>query len=229
MKVTKKMKINYFGRTGHNFLPVPRLYLSFAIALLIASSCFADDLGVVGKTYPISEPDMIAWIKSKASAMIQNGQWQQIQTQAINKAKDQINHPVPVLGITDAQETRSWYYTPMVDLKENLTDGRGHVIAKAGNYHALRYKPFDVQLLFINGNNPKQVDWALAKNAESGIRTKIILTQGSFMDLDKKHKVWFYYDQNGKYTQKLNIKHVPAIVSQVGEQLKIMEIANNEL
>ena len=107
--------------------------------------------------------------------------------------------------------------------------GRGHVIAKAGSYNALRYKPFDVQLLFINGNNQKQVDWALNKNTESGVRTKIVLTQGSFMDLDKKHKVWFFYDQNGKYTQKLNIKHVPAIVEQVEDELKITEIANSEI
>ena len=117
----------------------------------------------------------------------------------------------------------------MIQIKQDLTDTKGHVIAKAGSYNALRYKPFDVQLLFINGNKSKQVDWALARNAESEVRTKIVLTQGSFMDLDKKYKVWFYYDQNGKYTQKLNITHVPAIVKQDGDQLKIMEIANSEI
>jgi hypothetical protein len=71
--------------------------------------------------------------------------------------------------------------------------------------------------------------WALEKNKESDIRTKIILTSGSFMDLDKAHKVWFYYDQGGKYTQKLKITHVPAIVKQDGIQLKITEISNNEI
>ncbi len=199
------------------------------IFLVFIFSVNADDLGIVGKVYPIAEPDMIDWIKAKATAMVKNGQWQEIQNKAIAKAKEQINHPTPVAGISDAQVTKTWYYKPMVNLKENLTDGRGHVIAKAGNYNALRYKPFDVQMLFINGNNLKQVNWAIAKNAESGIRTKIILTQGSFLDLDKKHKVWFYYDQNGKYTEKLNIKHVPAIVSQDGDQLRIMEIANSEI
>lgn len=143
--------------------------------------------------------------------------------------QEQINHPAPVVGISDAIETKSWYYKLMVNLKDNLTDGRGHVIAKAGNYNALWYKPFDVQLLFINGNNKKQVDWALSKNSESGVKTKIVLTQGSFMDLDKKHKVWFFYDQNGKYTQKLNIKHVPAVVEQAADELKITEVANSEI
>ena len=203
--------------------------LLLLLLFLSGANSYADNLGVVGKTYPVSEPDMIEWIKSKASAMVKSGEWQKIQNQAIAKAKEQVNHPAPIAGITDALETKSWDYTPMVKLKDNLTDGRGHVIAKAGNYNALRYKPFDAQLLFINGNNPKQVDWALGKNSESGIKTKIILTQGSFMDLAKKHKVWFYYDQSGKYTQKLNIKHVPAVVEQASDKLRITEIANSEL
>jgi conjugal transfer pilus assembly protein TraW len=200
----------------------------FLLITIIASS-FADNLGVVGKTYPITEPDMIAWIKSKANAMVQNGQWEQLQKQAIATTKAQINNPAPVAWISDAVETKTWYYTPIVTVKEDLTDGRGHTVAKPGKYNALRYKPFDVQLLFINGNNQKQVDWALAKNAESGVKTKIVLTQGSFMNLDKKYKVWFYYDQNGKYTEKLNIKHVPAIVTQAGDQLAITEIANSQI
>lgn len=199
------------------------------IVVVLITNSFADDLGVVGKTYPVNEPDMIEWIKAKAGMMMKNGQWQKIQNQTIEKTKEQINHPTAIAGITDAQVTKFWYYKPMIQIKQDLTDTKGHVIAKAGNYNALRYKPFDVQLLFINGNNPKQVDWALAKNSESDIRTKIVLTQGSFMDLDKKYKVWFYYDQNGKYTQKMNITHVPAIVKQDGDQLKIMEIANSEI
>lgn len=189
----------------------------------------ADDLGVIGKTYPINEPDMIEWIKSRAAGMMQSGEWEQIQKQAIDRTRNYINHPPAVANISDATETKSWYYTPVVQLKEDLTDGQGHTIAKAGQYNALRYMPFDVQLLFVNGDNQKQVEWALEKNKESDVRTKIVLTSGSFMDLDKEHKVWFYYDQGGKYTQKLNITHVPAIVKQDGTQLKITEISNNEL
>lgn len=204
-------------------------YLKILLIGLTVVNVSAEDLGTVAKSYPIAEPDMIDWIKARAQTMMQNGQWQQIQNQAVAKAKYQINNPIPVAGITDATETKTWNYTPMIELKQDLTDGQGHVVAKAGMYNSLRYKPFDTQLLFINGNNPKQVTWALDKNSESGIRTKIILTQGSFMNLDKKYKVWFYYDQNGKYTQKLNIKHVPAMVNQAGEQLRITEFANNSI
>jgi conjugal transfer pilus assembly protein TraW len=191
--------------------------------------CYAEDLGVVGKTYPILEPDMIEWIKAKADIMIKNGQWQQIQNQAIVKVKNQINNPAPVTDITDSTDDKTWYYKPMIQLKANLTDTRGHVIAKAGLYNALRYKPFDTQLLFINGNNKKQINWAVDHARNDGIKTKIVLTQGSFINLDKQYKIWFFYDQSGKYTKKLNIHHVPAIVTQDGEQLKIAEIDNAKL
>ena len=197
-----------------------KISVYFLILIFSVNNCFSDDLGIVGQ---------IDWIKSRATTMVKNGEWQKLQTQAIKNTREKINNPAPVLGITDAQITRTWFFTPMVQLKENLTDTQGHVIAKAGNYNALRYKPFDTKLIFINGNNLKQVDWALSKNAESEVRVKIVLTQGSFIDLDKKHKLWFYYDQNGKYTQKLNITHVPAIVEQSEDRLKITEIANKEL
>ncbi len=190
---------------------------------------YTEDLGVVAKVYPIAEPDMIEWIKAKAAVMMKNGQWQQIQNQAVANAKNQINNPKPIANVTDAVETKTWYYKPMIQLKHDLTDGSGHVIAKTGLYNALKYKPFDVQLLFINGNNSKQVLWAVNHVKTDSVISKVVLTQGSFMKLDKQFKVWFFYDQNGKYTQKLKIQHVPAIVSQDGEQLKIMEISNNEI
>ena len=196
---------------------------------VIFASIFAEDLGVVAKTYPIAEPDMIAWIKSKATTMMQNGEWQNLQTQTINNVKTKLNNPTPVAGILDATITKTWYYKPMIELKQPLTDTKGHLIAKKGMYNALKYKPFDTQLLFINGNNPKQVEWAINKNINDGVKTKIILTQGSFMNLDKKHKVWFFYDQQGRYTQKLKIEHVPAMVIQDGEELKITEIDNATL
>lgn len=197
--------------------------------VIISVFASAEDMGSVGNLYPISEPDMIDYIKAKAGNMMQNGEWENVQKKAIQTATDHIKNPQPVAGITDGIIHKESFYTPFVDVSKDIQDTRGNVIAKAGRYNALRYKPMDVRMLFINGNNEKQVKWALALNDESAIRTKIVLTQGSFMDLDKEHKVWFYYDQNGTYTSKLNIKHVPAVVEQDGLQIKITELSNSEI
>jgi conjugal transfer pilus assembly protein TraW len=196
---------------------------------MCAYFAYAEDLGIVAKGYSIAEPDMIEWIKSRANTMIKNGEWQQIQNKAISNTKNQILNPPSVIGISDAEITKTWYYKPLIQLKHDLTDTHGHIIAKAGLYNALRYKPFDTQLLFIDGNNQNQVNWAINHFKNDGVKTKIVLTKGSFINLDKQFKIWFYYDQNGKYTQKLKIKHVPAIVIQDGEQLKISEIDNKSI
>lgn len=202
------------------------------IVLILATVCgisIAEDLGSVGRIYPVAEPDMIEWIKSKAATMMKNGEWDNIQKKAIQDATNKVKNPPAIANISDATVHKEWFYTPYVDVSSDIKDTKGNVIAKAGRYNALRYKPMDVRLVFINGNNEKQVEWALAKNNESETRTKIVLTQGSFMDLDKKHRVWFYYDQNGTYTSKLNIKHVPALVEQDGLQIKITELTQNEI
>lgn len=206
-----------------------RNYTRVLLILLLINYSFGEDLGVIAKVYSISEPDMIEWIKNKAKIMIQNGGWQQIQNQAIVNARKQINNPKPVEGITDAKVTKVWYYKPLITVRKDLTDGSGHIIAKSGTYNALKFKPMDEQLLFINGENLNQVRWAINHVKHDEILSKIILTKGSFLKLDKQYKIWFYYDQNGKYTSRLKITHVPAIVSQENDQLKIMEISNKEI
>jgi conjugal transfer pilus assembly protein TraW len=196
----------------------------FIIMCFYVSLSVADDLGVIGKTYSIAEPDMIEVIKSKAKLMMDNGQWDTIKKQAIDNAKNKIYHPSAVNGITHTKQAQTFYYDPMFKINDDITDGNGHVIAKAGYYNPLTFKPFPEELIFIDGADNVQVKWAVDRFHTNTKKTKIILTSGSFMELDKLHKIWFYYDQNGKYTEKLGIKHVPAIVNQDGKKIRVEEL-----
>ncbi|MCX8514756.1 MAG: type-F conjugative transfer system protein TraW [Burkholderiales bacterium] len=187
----------------------------------------ADDLGTVGKTYPIAEPDMIEVIKNKAKTMVANGQWDKIKQQSIDSAKSKVYNPQPVIGITHTKKEQIIYYDPMFRVDEDIKDGQGHVIAKAGYYNPLTFKPFPEELIFIDGADQVQVEWAVARFKSNTKKTKIILTSGSYINLDKKYRIWFYYDQNGKYTEKLGIKHVPATVNQEGKKIRINELVLN--
>jgi len=133
----------------------------------------AENLGVVGKTYPIIEPDLIDVIKGKAQNLIDNGQWAKIQEQTVAKTKDKILNPPSLAGITDAKESATHYFNPSFYLDRDLFDPQG---------------------------------------------------AGKYIDLDKSYKIWFYYDQNGKYTSKLGITKVPSIAYQDGKQIRIDEI-----
>lgn len=184
----------------------------------------AENLGVVGKTYQIIEPDLIDVIKDKAQNLIDNGQWAKIQEQTVARTKDKILNPPPLAGITDAKESATHYFNPSFYLDRDLFDPQGRLIAKRGVYNPLTYKPFQSELIFINGASQKQVNWAVNRFRTNNKKTKIILTAGKYIDLDKSYKIWFYYDQNGKYTSKLGITKVPSIAYQDGKQIRIDEI-----
>ena len=70
-------------------------------------------------------------------------------------------------------------------------------------------------MLFIDGDDELQVKFALKGQA------KIILVKGSPLKLQRKEKIWIYFDQGGILTSKLGITQVPALVVQEGLQLKI--------
>ncbi|MBY0379658.1 MAG: type-F conjugative transfer system protein TraW [Burkholderiales bacterium] len=194
------------------------------ISLFLINNVIAENLGVVGKTYPVIEPDMIEVIKAKAKSMMDNGQWDKIKQKTIADAKNQIENPQPVFGITHTREAKTIYYNPVFKVDKDITDANGKVIAHAGYYNPLTFKPFPEEFIFIDGSDEKQVDWAVKRFNSNNKKTKIILTSGSYISLDKKFRIWFYYDQNGRYTQKLGIKHVPAIVNQEGKQLRVDEL-----
>lgn len=194
------------------------------LVFILIKLTYAEDMGVVAKTYPIVEPDMIDYIKNRAKQMMDNGQWDAIKKKSIANAKNKIENPTPIAGIEHTKENKTFYYNPMFQLKKDLTDANGNLIAKAGWYNPLTFKPFNEELIFIDGNDPIQVSWAIDRYHSNTKKTKIILTSGSFLKLDKKYKVWFYYDQNGFYTSKFGIAHVPAIVNQAEKKLKVDEI-----
>ena len=103
-------------------------------------------------------------------------------------------------------------------MTQDLADHNGKVFARAGE----QFNPLDrvkmSPMLFIDGDNEKQINWALKKISEKKIFrhdfAKIVLVKGSPFDLQEKLKRSIYFDQQGLLTKKLGIEHVPAIVFQ---------------
>ena len=184
-------------------------------------------MGIAGKTYPIAEPDMIDFIQTKAKTLVDSGKWDKIKQETIDRTKNKIDNPPAVVGITHTKTPLTTYYDPMFKVESDVTDAQGKLIAKAGYYNPLTFKPFPEELIFIDGEDEDQVNWAVNQFRSNTKKTKIILTSGSFMKLDKSYKIWFYYDQGGMYTKKLNIHHVPATVNQEGKQLRVDEVVIN--
>jgi conjugal transfer pilus assembly protein TraW len=157
--------------------------------------------------------------------MQENGSLEAESNRIREKILSNVRTPQAVPGIKHTETERTFEYDPTIELTRDLSDHNGRnggdarLFARKGD----RFNPLDVMslskpLLFIDGDDEKQVKWAIAKLKDESIpghsSAKIILVKGSPLELQKKLNRDIYFDQHGVITSKLGIQQVPAIVLQ---------------
>jgi conjugal transfer pilus assembly protein TraW len=188
-------------------------FLFFLVLLFIWSSQ-AKNLGVFGETFEISEKDLLEHIFSRLKVLQEGGKLEEEQKKITERIEEMILHPQPISGITHTQERREYQFDPTITVTRDLSDHRGQVFAKKGEeFNPLDRINFSKPLLFIDGEDEKQVQWAISK-IKGNPFSKLILVKGAPLDLEKRLNREIYFDQHGVLTAKLGIKHVPAIVFQ---------------
>lgn len=194
------------------------------VALILSSETHARDLGVRGQIWEISETDLLVHLHAKAAAFADSGGYDRWQDDAEQRAISYVETPVPVVGITNAVHESTRLFDPSITVRNDILDNVGHVIARAGTrINPLDYLPLSTALLFINGNEPEQVAWALGIE----LKSKIILTSGPVASLMREHGRPLYFDQKGLITARFAIASVPAIITQEGQSLRIREFPLN--
>lgn len=199
-------------------------------AALIASSSWplvqgalARDHGVMGQTWGIAEPDLLATIDGKLKTLQANGSIDRMQAAFRTKAEDRIRNPLPVSGIGPVRDGRSWTFDPSIVLDRDLRDVKGNLVAAAGTrVNPLAFVSMKTDLVFIDGRDERQVDWAVKRWSASA--AKIIFVAGSPFEAMGEKKRRFFFDQQGKLTGHFGIAHVPAVVTPEGQTLKVSEI-----
>lgn len=184
----------------------------------------AADLGRLGPTYPIAEPDMIEAIKAELRAKQASGELDRYQNDAVARAKASINHPPVVAGLARASKRRTFHFDPSVRVDESLVDHQGNVVVPAGSVvNPLDYSAFNQVLLFIDGRDTEQVAHAQRMLATDPRLMKPILVAGSPPALMEAWNRRVYFDQRGLLTQRFGIRRVPATVRRDGNRLLIEE------
>lgn len=194
-------------------------------ALLLAAlpaSLQAHDYGQRGAVFPVIERDLLEQIHTRLAQMEASGETARLNEELKRRTIARVNRPDPVAGLIRASETRSWPFDPTITLAADIHGARGELIHAAGT----RVNPLDsvklrAELLFLDGDDPAQLTWALGQGANA----KLILIKGAPLELMKARQRRFYFDQGGKLTQKFGIKAVPARVRQKGRLLEVSEIA----
>ena len=190
--------------------------------LLCPAEVLARDYGQRGTVFPVIERDLLEQIHSRLTQMERSGETARLNEDLKRRTIARVGRPDPVAGIVRASEARRWQFDPTITLAADIRGAKGELIHAAGT----RVNPLDsvglrADLLFLDGDDPDQLAWALKQDANA----KLILVKGAPLKLMKARQRRFYFDQGGKLTERFGIRSVPARVRQQGRLLEISEIA----
>ena len=193
--------------------------------LFFFGSAIADDLGRIGTLYRIGEKDLLEVITAHFKEMERSGDLAKKQKEYQAQVISGFENPRPVLGLTKSTVARTYYLDPSVQADTDIRDSEGKLVAAKGTHvNPLSVVNLSNHLVFIDGREPSQVTLALDLAKQYQGKTKTILTGGQPLELMRKLRVKLFYDQGGRLVQRFAIKHLPAIVSQDGNRLRVDEL-----
>ena len=200
--------------------------LLFAVCLWVYTApARAEDLGVIGKVYQITERDLIEAMKDRLRQMEKSGELARKQTEYKNRVISGIEHPNPIPGIKTTEVASTHYYDPSMIVDRDIVTAEGKLMYPRGTkVNPLDYIGWNTYLLFVDGRDQKQLDSSKRIMDTSDKPVKLVLVAGEPLNLMRKWKKQMYYDQGGILTRRFAITQVPAMVRQEGRRLRIDEL-----
>jgi len=200
--------------------------LLFAVCLWVYTApARAEDLGVIGKVYQITERDLIEAMKDRLRQMEKSGELARKQTEYKNRVISGIEHPNPIPGIKTTEVASTHYYDPSMIVDRDIVTAEGKLMYPRGTkVNPLDYIGWNTYLLFVDGRDQKQLDSSKRIMDTSDKPVKLVLVAGEPLNLMRKWKKQVYYDQGGILTRRFAITQVPAMVRQEGRRLRIDEL-----
>lgn len=191
-------------------------------SLAISSPVAARDYGQQGAVWAIAEPDLLTQIHARLTQLERTGETAKLNEELKRRTIAKVNRPEPVAGLAAASAARSWRFDPTITVERDIADDKGRVIVAAGTrVNPLDTVPLRAPLVFLDGDEPGQIAWALRRYGPS--RAKLILVKGAPLELMKSRQRRFYFDQGGTLVKRFGIRAVPASVEQQGRVLVITE------
>lgn len=202
--------------------------LAIVLAVSVASSAPAEDLGAYGATFSVKENDLFSVLRAKLLDAQKSGKIDALNKAFAARVKQRLERPTPVAGLTKASKSRSWLYDPTFVVPRDFSDTRGRVFARQGDrINPLERLPhFNRVLVFIDGDDREQLEFAIRRSkARPKDKVYIVLTKGAPLEIMRKDKVEVFFDQAGVLTTKFGFSHLPAVVEKDGSALRISEVA----
>lgn len=183
----------------------------------------AKDYGQAAQAFPVIEPDLLSTIENRLKRAEASGELARTNEMFAKRVEAKVRRPDPVSGITPARAARSWDFDPSITMERDIRDQKGNLIAAKGQrINPLHFVAIRQDLVFIDGDDAEQLAWATSRYSD--IKAKIIFVAGSPIEQMTARKRRFYFDQQGKLTERFGIEHTPAVVAQAGKVMKVSEV-----
>lgn len=186
------------------------------VALIFCSNAFASDYGVLGKTYPIKETDLIEAMKKRMADKVRSGEFKKEIDKLKQRSQQYVARPSGVV-LPVARQYSAVKVDVQYRLPNDIKDSNGRVLYRQGTViNPLEVYPIRQGFCFIDGDDKRQVGWA--KKACSPAN-KIVLINGNYLDVSKQTGLRIYFDQQQKLINRFNITAVPTVIRQSGNAL----------
>jgi conjugal transfer pilus assembly protein TraW len=201
---------------------MPLLLLGFCIPY---GESLAGNLGVQGSIYEIGEQDALEMIKKRLTVMEKNGEIE-IQNQKLKKqALSSIERPAAVSRLKPTTKPRVFEKDLSLTVPEDIKGAQNEVLYKAGTkINPLQGISTKKSLIFLDGDDQKQLNWALQAYRNRKEFAKLVLVNGSPLELMRQYEIPFYFDQAGRLSQYFKLEQIPALIYQKNDRLIISEV-----
>jgi conjugal transfer pilus assembly protein TraW len=174
------------------------------------------NLGVVGKTYPVVEPDVLAELKEEAARENRFGDNAFLERMKTYQPEDIHNLP-------QATMDRTFLVDMTYTLERDLLDGDGKVIYPRGfTFNPLDYVSFSGGILVIDGNDSAQIKWFKETPYADNHQVRLLLSDGYAYELINQFKRSVFY-LTDEIADRLHLSAVPALIIQKGDRLQVRE------
>lgn len=197
--------------------------LAIAAFIFLSSAPHAKNLGIYGDTYPVVEMSFIEAMQAKIQKLVDSGEWDKYKDKYIKETMDGFKRPKGH-DLPHAVTSQTRYVDPSIIMETDIRLPDGNYLARKGDYiNPLKNTNMSSPLIFIDGDDEKQVLWALEKRSENP-KAYIVLVKGNWYELSVKHKTKFWFDQTGEFINRMDIQRTPSYVSQADLRLKVDEV-----
>ena len=201
------------------------LFIIMILASSIANFSYAKNVGTIGQIYSIDETDFLEFIQERVLLMQQNGSLTRLKQDMQHHAESYRDRPTPVQGIEHALASKSWVFDPSIVVDHDVITPNGKIIATKGTrVNPLTYVSLNKTLIFYDADDKKEMEWVAQIDKKLHGKDKLILVKGSVLQEEKRLSQQIYFDQAGRLTNRFGITHVPAMVAQDGNLLRISEV-----